>query len=275
MSFSRIGIAGVGLIGGSIGLAARATGAAITGYDRDPATLKRARARGAIDRSTSSLAGLARDTDLLVIALPLPATLAALHELGELAAPIINVASVKVPVVEAARALPHFVGTHPMAGRERGGIDAADGALFRDATWAIDAGAPAATARRVAAFVGSLGAKAVTIGAHEHDRLVASTSHLPQSLAVALGTHLAAVVAQDDRARELCGPGIRSMLRLARSPLDIWEPILRANARPLAGELHALARLLEAAALGLDQGDISPLASYFGDAARIAGVLDP
>ena len=271
--FKRVGVAGVGLIGGSLALAARSAGAEVVGYDRDPATLARARARGAIDRGAESLADLTRGFDLLVIALPLPDTLAVLHALGTYAGPVIDVASVKVPVRAAAAALPQFAGTHPMAGRELSGIDAADRALFTGATWAIDDAAPAALRRRLIPFVRSFGAEPLIISAADHDRLVALTSHLPQSVAVALGAQLAAIAAGDSNAAVLCGPGMRSMLRLARSPLALWEPILRANARPLAIELRALAARLDAAAAELEAGETAVLASYFTAAGPIASEL--
>jgi len=270
--FGRVAIAGIGLIGGSIGLAARSAGAEVVGYDQDAATIARARARGAIDRGAASFDELTRGFDLLVIALPLPATLAALQQLGTYAGPVIDVASVKGPVCAAAAALPQFAGTHPMAGRERSGIDAADRALFTGATWAIDAGAPAVLRSRLATFVRLLGAEPLAIGAADHDRLVALTSHLPQSVSVALGAQVAA--AGDARAIALCGPGMRSMLRLARSPQDLWDPIVRANARPLAAELRALAQRLERAATELETGETAALASYFTAAGPIAEELD-
>jgi len=272
--FARVGIAGVGLIGGSIALAARSAGAEVTGYDRDPATLARARARGAIDRGVDSLEELTRGSDLLVIALPLPDTIAALARLGGYPGPVIDVASVKGPVRAAAAALPQFAGTHPMAGRERSGIDAADRALFTGATWAIDDATPAALRRRIVAFVRSFGAEPLVIGASDHDRLVALTSHLPQSVAVALGAQVAAAAAEDPRAAALCGPGMRSMLRLARSPLALWDPILRANAQPVAAELRALAERLERAAADLEAAQTSVLAAYFTAAGPIAHELD-
>jgi prephenate dehydrogenase len=274
VTFRRVGIAGVGLIGGSLALAARSAGADVVGYDRDPATLARARARGAIDRGAESFAELAQGVDLLVIALPLPATLDALRDLGTYPGVVIDVASVKAPVRAAAAALPQFAGTHPMAGRERSGIDAADQLLFRGATWAIDEATPAALRRKIATFVRSFGAEPLVIGAADHDRLVALTSHLPQSVAVALGAHLAAAAAGDARATALCGPGMRSMLRLARSPLALWEPILRANAQPLAAELRALAHALERAAVELEAGETGALASYFTAAGPVAEELD-
>jgi len=272
--FKRVGIAGVGLIGGSLALAARSAGAEVVGYDRDPATLARARARGAIDRGAESFDDLTRGFDLLVIALPLPDTLAALRLLGSYAGAVIDVASVKTPVREAAVALPNFAGTHPMSGRERSGIDAADRALFTGATWAIDDETPAALRRRIVAFVRSLGAEPLVLSAADHDRLVALSSHLPQSVAVALGAQVAAAAAGDPRATALCGPGMRSMLRLARSPLGLWEPILRANAQPLAAELRALAQRLDRAAAELETGETAALASYFRAAGPIAEDLD-
>jgi prephenate dehydrogenase len=114
----------------------------------------------------------------------------------------------------------------------------------------------------------------VALAPADHDRLVAVTSHLPQALAVTLGARLAATGAADPRAYAVCGPGIASMLRLARSPVDLWSAIFSANAAPLAVELRALALALEAAARALDEGDVGTLASYFADAGSAVAALE-
>lgn len=273
----RLGIAGTGLVGGSIALRARAGGATVIAYDADPAALVRARERGAIDTIAIDLRELAAQCDTLVIALPVDATREALHALagmppGILPELTIDVASVKAAI--AAGPVPaHFVGTHPMAGRERGGIDAADPALFAGATWAYVPPAEGALEPPVRAFIEAMGALPLPVDATRHDEIVALTSHLPQALSVLLGAQLAAA-SDGTQVKELCGPGMMSMLRLARSPESVWAPIVAANARPLAEQMHAFARTLMSVARGLEQGDISGLMAYFGDARRSADALE-
>lgn len=277
----RLGVAGIGLIGGSIALRARRLGARITGFDADPAALREARARGAVDDVAADLASLARSSDVLVIALPVDATVKALQTLAPpdrdvdaWPSLIVDVASVKTAVGAAAGDVPHFVATHPLAGRERGGIGAADAALFAGRTWAYIPPGDAALETRVRAFIAAMEAEAVAVTAADHDAIVALTSHLPQALSVILGAALAEAVHEDPRVADLCGPGMLSMLRLARSPESVWRPIVAENAAPIASRLRSFAGQLVATAERLERGDVSRLMSFFGDARRVAGALE-
>ncbi len=248
----------------------------MTGLERDSSAASRALARGAVQALEADLETLARRSDTLVIALPVDATAAALERLTGVAGPelVIDVASVKAPLQRFTGRVPNYVGTHPMAGRERGGIDAAEGQLFEGATWAYATQPNPALAVRIRAFIAAMGARPLEIDALRHDAIVALTSHLPQALSVALGAELAGAMHTDPQVRELCGPGMMSMLRLARSPEAIWLPIISANAGPLGRQLRSIARALSAAADGLDAGDSAPLMSYFEAARCASGVLE-
>jgi prephenate dehydrogenase len=184
------------------------------------------------------------------------------------------VASVKAPVAAAGAHLANFVPSHPLAGREIGGFAAADARLFEGRTWVVDPAAAAAPRAMLAALVAALGARTVDVASERHDRLIALTSHLPQALSVTLAARLAAVGAADADVYEVCGPGIASMLRLARSPAALWSTIFAANAAPLVAEMRSLAAMLEAAASSLDQGDVSTLVSYFADAGNAVAELE-
>ncbi len=271
-----LGIAGVGLIGGSVALRARSTGVHVIGYDHDPAVAARALESGALDASASDLLSLAAACHTLVVSLPVDATVAALERLSAVRGPrlIIDVASVKGPMVRFGPALPTFVGTHPMAGRERGGIDAADARLFERATWAYLPHADPRVRGRLHAFIAAMGARGLEIAAARHDAIVAVSSHLPQVLSVTLGAELAAARQNDELVTNLCGPGMMSMLRLARSPATTWRPIVAANAEPLALHLRSVAQALLSAADGLDRGDSSQLMSYFEVAHGISSALE-
>lgn len=271
-----LGIAGVGLIGGSIALRAHAAGATVIGYDHDADALRAATAAGALDGTVPDLATLAGRCAIVAIALPVDVTIEVLTTTPQLERPelVFDVASVKVPIVEAARDLAHFVASHPLAGRETGGFAAADPALFEGRTWAIVPARDAAAQARLEALVKALGARPLTITAAEHDRLVAISSHLPQLLSVVLGAQLAEAAKADARVYDLCGPGMQSMLRLAHSDAALWGPIAQANATAVAEALEAVAAALQATAAGLRAGNLDALSAAFEGAHRAVGALE-
>lgn len=276
MIAARLGIAGLGLIGGSIALRARASQTSVIGYDRDAATLSRALAGGSIDAAAPDLAALARDCDTLVVALPVDAAAAALEALAGSPGPalVIDVASVKASLVRPGSLVANYVGTHPMAGREQGGFDFADPRLFVNATWAHSPHPNAALITKTRDFIVAMGAVPLEIAPEPHDAIVALTSHLPQALAVVLGAELAVAARADHRVTELCGPGMMTMLRLARSPESIWAPIVAANAEPIARRLRSMARALEICAAGLESGDNAPLMAHFAGAREAVSELE-
>ena len=238
----------------------------MTGWDPEPAALGLALERGALDAAAPSFAALAAGAGVLVLAAPLDATLALLAELAAAppaAALIMDVASVKLPVAQAGAALPAFVATHPLAGSERSGPAAAAADLFAGRTWTYDADAPLAA--DAGAFVASLGAVPVALANAEHDGVLALTSHLPQLLAVVLGSRIERAAAAHDVAR-LSGTGLRSMLRLADSAWSVWRSILSTNGVPLAQEVRALAGILCEVADALEDGRSHELAPYFASA---------
>ena len=276
MNGTVLGVAGVGLIGGSIALRAHALGATVVGYDRDPEALRAAQAAGAIDETAADLASLAARSTIVAIALPVDATVAVLRGTPELdrASLLFDVASVKAPIAAAAAGRAHFVGSHPLAGRETGGFGAADAALFEGRTWAIAPATDVAAQTRLEALVRSLGAVPLIVSAGDHDRLVAISSHLPQIVSVALGARLLAAANEDARVYNLCGPGMRSMLRLAASDASLWAPIAQANAGALADALESVAAALRETAAGLTTGDLDPLLVAFAAAHEAVGALE-
>jgi prephenate dehydrogenase len=266
----------MGLIGGSIALRAHAAGATVIGFDRDPETLRAAVAAGALDEVAPDVTALARRCSIVAIALPVDVTIDVLAATPALNGPdlVFDVASVKAPVVRAARGLARFVGSHPLAGREKGGFGAADATLFDDRTWAIAPARDAGAQRLLEDVIAQLGARPLVVPADEHDRLVAITSHLPQVLSVVLAARLAAAGDADPRAYDLCGPGIGSMLRLARSDAALWAPIAQANASALAEALRAVSAELAATAAGLEAGRLERLLDAFAAAHRAVDALE-
>lgn len=256
-----LGIAGVGLIGGSIALRARRLGVSTIGFDRD------AVATGLTESSATSLEDLASKCRTLVLALPLPATLQAIDVLHERTFPqlqlVMDVASVKAPVIDRASTWSLFAATHPIAGAERGGAAHAREDLFLGRVWTYVPNRPERDAH-VRSFIEAMGARPFAIDAEEHDRALALTSHLPQLVSTALG----AMLQQSGVSAELAGPGLASTLRLAGSPWALWETILRANAPAVEVVAREFANRLAALADELGGGELPRTASSFESANR-------
>jgi prephenate dehydrogenase len=248
----RIAIVGVGLIGGSIGLATRhgLPKAHVVGIDRRTVLLRAGR-RGAIHEGTTSLRLGLRGAGLIVLALPVEGIVKILPRVARYAAAdaiITDVGSTKVAIQRAAASAgigSRFVGGHPMAGSERAGVENADRRLFSGAPWIICPPRRSRARSEVTRFVRALGAKPVILTPERHDRVVARVSHLPQLLSVALVNSVAPRIGA--RARALAGPAFRQMSRLAHSPDRLWRDILRTNRldvrRALDDFSHELSRL--------------------------------
>ncbi len=243
-----LGIFGVGMIGGSLGLHARGKGVYVIGYDVDPAALDAAAEAGAIDAAAAPDA-LARAADVLVIATHLAPTLRELERLADRCdAPprlVLDVASVKAPVVAAASGLKNFVATHPLAGSERSGAGAAHADLFEACSWAYVPSGDAAVDARACEFIRWCGGLPVATSAATHDRIVALTSHLPQIVASCYADLLGECKSE---AQQLRGPVARELLRISEMNAPMWRDILRANAHNVAPQLRRLASALSAAA---------------------------
>ncbi|HXH06579.1 MAG TPA: prephenate dehydrogenase/arogenate dehydrogenase family protein [Vicinamibacterales bacterium] len=270
--FAKIAIVGVGLIGGSIALAARARwpAALVIGIDRND-VLERAMLRHAIDVGADDL-GMAAEADLVILAAPVRTNVALVGRLaGMLAgeAVVTDTGSTKRAVVAAARALPPrlvFVGGHPLAGAARSGIEHARADLFEGRPWLFtpDATTDPAAVERLLAFARGLGARPRTIGPAEHDQLAAFLSHLPQLAASALMHVVGEAIGEDGLG--LAGRGLADTTRLASSPAAIWKDICATNADEIGRALDALIAVLTALRADLEMGD--RLEAIFESAAR-------
>lgn len=246
---AQLGIIGTGLIGASIGLAARSCGWKVVGCDRDPAAAAGALRAGAIER-VSERDEMYAGCDAVVIAAHVSGTLEEIASLRRRSLRsdqvILDVASVKAPIARAAVGIDTFVPTHPMAGAERRGPDAARADLFAGRVWCyVPTSSEAHTAQAVA-FVEVLGAKAVAVEAEQHDALVALTSHLPQLLAYAFTERINERAASDGEIVDaLCGPAARELLRLGRSSPQMWDEIFRENREELDREVQRFRKALD------------------------------
>ncbi|MEO0558454.1 MAG: prephenate dehydrogenase/arogenate dehydrogenase family protein [Bacteroidota bacterium] len=238
----RIALIGTGLIGGSLGLAIRRrhSEAVIIGYD--PQSAQRALDREACTSIADTLDGAIMDADIVVLATPVGLLPDLLRRVSGLVSPdalITDVGSVKGPLDAAARQLDladQFVGGHPMAGAENGGIDHADALLFENAVYVLCPLPGQSVHPKALWLVDAVGARPAVLDADRHDQLVATVSHLPQLVAVALVETAAAV---GDDALALAAGGFRDMTRIASSPFGLWGDIYGANASAVDHALDA------------------------------------
>ncbi|VAW09231.1 Arogenate dehydrogenase [hydrothermal vent metagenome] len=259
---SHVGIIGTGLIGASIGLALGQAGWTRTGWDADPEALATARVCGAIDVAVSGpQAVLDAEPDVVILAAP-PSAIRSLVEDLETDVLVMDVASVKSPILESST-LAHFVGTHPMAGREVSGPDAATAALFRGAAWVVTTdGASPDDLATVTAVIEAVGARVLLMSAAEHDRAVGVVSHLPHLIA----STLMDLVSNDSRSLELAAGSFRDLTRVAGSSPDFWKEVLVANADVIAESVTAFRVRLDEMLSVIESGDVDAIADRLSQA---------
>ena len=258
--FQRVGIVGLGLIGGSIALAARQTWPAglVIGVDRKD-VLERAMILHAIDVAADDPIVLA-EADLVILAAPIQQNLELLRELEDNvsgAAVVTDTGSSKRQMVEAAKSLPDrltFFGGHPLGGAARGGIEHARPDLFAGRPWLFtpSPGHDVQTLDKLMSFVSGLGAIPRSVSPEEHDRLLAFISHLPQ-LTVSALMHVVGQAAGSE-GLSLSGRGLQDTTRLASSPADIWKEVSATNADELGAALDALIAVLGELRADLETG---------------------
>jgi prephenate dehydrogenase len=266
----RLAIVGTGLIGASLGLAARRAAVdEVFGYDADPEALGVAAERGAV-RPASSLVEAVEEADLAVIATPV----ALLGDQIELAlaasadATVTDVGSTKgrlcAAVVERAR----FIGGHPVCGSEARGPEHASAELFEGATWFLTPVAETEPERYrlLHGFVGSLGALPVAIDPAAHDRLLALTSHLPHALANVVLNHAGSLRVDGHEPLAAAGGSLRDMTRVAGANPRVWIDIFLDNAAELGSALAEHRRRVEELERALGSRDAGWLARWIGEA---------
>jgi prephenate dehydrogenase len=258
----KIAVLGVGLIGGSIGLAAKehAEDAEVVGFGRDPERLRLAHERGAIDRAAGSLEDAVEGAELCFACAPvgtLPELVrAALDASGEDTL-VTDVGSTKQDLVSRTPD-PRFVGGHPIAGAETAGVEHARADLFHHAVWYLTPHEHSGGLlyERLHRFVVEVGARPVAVDAETHDRLVAVFSHLPHVLANVLASQAAARLAEHGEALRQVGPSFRDMTRVAGANTSIWGDIYRSNRAAIAEEIRGFRRELDEVERRLEAGEV-------------------
>ncbi len=268
MSFQRIAIIGLGLLGGSIGLAVREhlPEAATTGYDSDPETRARAGERALVGTVCKTAAAAVGEADLVILCVPVGA-------MGEAAAQfatalphgaiVSDVGSSKQTVATAlSAALPRHtvIPAHPVAGTERSGPDAGFASLFHN-RWCIltpPADAAAADVARLSAFWEALGAKVELMDAQHHDLVLAVTSHLPHLIAYTIvGTASDLEHVTQGEVIKYSAGGFRDFTRIAASDPTMWRDVFLTNKDAVLEMLQRFSEDLTALqrAIRVDDGD--------------------
>ncbi len=266
-----VAIIGTGLIGASVGLALKEQGWTAVGWDPSPTALGLAADRHAADTTAGSVSEAIGGADLVVLAGPLSANQETLREL-ETTALVTDVTSVKGPLVGVARERVRFVGSHPMAGREHAGPEAATHALFRGAPWVIcDDRATPDDVAELSEIVRSVGANPIVMSARRHDEVVAAVSHLPHVLAVAL---VDSVTGNSDAA-DLVSGSFRDLTRVASGESNWWPQVLTSNSTAVTGAIDSLISDLESLRGMILAGDTESLARRLDEARKARLAMAP
>ena len=263
----RLAIVGVGLIGGSIGLAARERlGARVRGWDPARRALEEAVERGALDEPCSSAAEAVEGSDVAFVAAPVGDLPGAVRDVVAAAGDdcvVSDVGSTKRSVVAAVDD-PRFIGGHPLAGAETAGVANARTDLFDGATWYLTP-TPRTTGmlyERLHRLIVDLGARPAALDAATHDALLASVSHLPHVLANVLVARAARVLSEEGERLPATGPSFRDATRVAGANTAIWRDIYLANADALVDAIDDTVRRLEEVREALAARDEAAVAAW-------------
>jgi prephenate dehydrogenase len=269
----RIALIGVGLIGGSVGLAARErAGATVTGFDPAQMAVELAQRRGAVDHSASTVSEAVIEADVVFVAAPvgaLPALVGqALAAAGDECV-VTDVGSTKRAVVGASND-PRFVGGHPLAGAETAGVEHARADLFDGCTWYLTptARTEGVLYERLHRLLHAFGAQPAAIDAETHDRILATVSHLPHVLANLLVSRAAGILAEGGERLPATGPSFRDATRVAGAPSTVWTDIYISNRDALGAELDQAIEHLQAIRGSLGDGDAAAITRWNETAAE-------
>jgi prephenate dehydrogenase len=266
----RIAVLGVGLIGGSVGLAARRRlGAEVAGFDPDAANLGRAVELEALDHAAGSIAGAVEGAEVVFCAAPvaaLPGLVAQAVAASGPDAVVTDVGSTKRALIAGLEgpARERFIGGHPLAGAETSGVENARDDLFEGARWYLTPTDRSGGLQydRLQRAVADLGARPQAIDAEAHDRLMATVSHLPHVIANVLVQEAAAALAEESERLPEVGPSFRDTTRVAGSNPAIWEDIYAANAEAVADAIDAVSARLAEAGRAIRAGEQESVAAW-------------
>lgn len=276
MLFDQITIVGVGLIGGSVGLAAKDRNVAryVVGTGRDPRNLAKAQLLGAIDRGTTNLADAVRESDLIVVCTPvdrIAETILRAAPHCKSGAIFTDGGSTKANIIrELGKSLPgglSFVPAHPLAGSEKNGVENARADLFENRLTILTPFETSAAVEPVSAFWQALGSRVILMWPEDHDRALASTSHLPHAVASAV-----AGVTPLEWLPFAAG-GFRDVTRIAGGDPHLWTAIFQANREAVLAALEQFTTRLDEFRRLLETGDGAGLGQWLAEAKQVRDAL--
>jgi prephenate dehydrogenase len=275
--WQKVTLVGVGLLGGSLGLALRQRRLAerVEGYVRRPASVTECARLGLVDRATLDLAEAVRGADLVVLCTPLAQMRPLVEEMRpvlRLGSVVTDVGSAKSGLVEELEPLiagagAHYVGSHPMAGAERMGAGAARADLFDNAVCIVTptARSDAGAVERLLQFWHALGMRPLTLAPELHDELVARCSHLPHLIAATLARFVLDP-AHPKEQHLLCASGFRDTTRVASGSPEMWRDVALANRRQLSQALSLYVERLRSLQGAIDSGDAAAIEDFLREA---------
>ena len=272
--WEKITLIGVGLLGGSIGLAAkqRRLASHVAGYVRRPASIAECEQAGAVDKADTDLVRSVEGADLVILCTPIaqmPELVMQMQPALKRGCIVTDVGSVKGSVVAGlepivARSSAHFIGSHPMAGAEKTGVSAARADLFDGAICVIT---PTPSSHKHAVsrlddFWKSLGSRTLRLSPEAHDDLVSRSSHLPHVVAAELANYVLSPVHPKEQGM-LCANGFRDTTRIASGSPEMWRDISLANRRNLSRVLGVFIEDLQEFQLALENEDVKTIEEFF------------
>ncbi len=275
--FKNITIVGVGLVGGSLGLAIRRRfpHVRVVGVDKRSVLIK-AKRRGAIAHAEGDLAKGIHGADLIILATPLTAIFRILPQIAKLVPPttiVTDVAGVKLPVMNLARKhfAGNFIGGHPMAGIELSGIGAAHPLLFENALYVLTSTRRTSSRhlKALADFLAGLGARPLAMDARMHDRVASAISHVPQLAAVGMMRMAGKRHPEARRYLQLAAGGFRDLTRIASSRYDLWDSLLKANRREVIRSIDMVLAEWKSMRRSMTAGSLPGLKKRFQEANRL------
>ena len=272
--WEKVTLVGVGLLGGSLGLALKKKHRAksVVGYVRRPASVAECERAGAVDVATVDLRVAIQDADLIILCTPIAQMRSLVRQflpVVKKGAVVTDVGSVKASVVRDLESIVngasgHFVGSHPMAGAEKTGVMAARADLFDNAVCVVTPTRKSngSAVKAVEELWRAVGARLLRMSPAAHDKLVSRTSHLPHVVAAQLANFVLGLPQPAEQAK-LCANGFRDTTRVASGSPEMWRDIVLANRKNVLGALKGFTEDLRAFQLLLANGDPEGISEFF------------
>lgn len=283
--FKKISIFGVGLLGGSLGLALKKQKATqhITGIDINQDNLHKAKNWGAIDEATSDITAGCMDSDLVIICTPISQALSSLQKIADSikdGAIVIDICSTKRAIIQSADVIfsgnKYFVGSHPMCGSEKSGAENIDADIYKGASVFVCKSEKTNLNKmtQIANFWKLFNTNIIITTPERHDSIVSFTSHLPQLAAVSIVDLLQGMNEDENFMKAVIGKGFKDMTRIAKSPYDMWQDIYFTNKDNITARLDEVINTLSSIKEKITNDDKDGLRKIFEPNMKLRKNLD-